>query len=100
MISKERIFSVLLGAHISEKATRIAENDNQFVFRVDKAANKLAVKQAIETLFGVKVKSVRTLNVHGKSKRFGRSLGKRSDWKKAYVTLQEGHRIDLVGAEA
>lgn len=100
MISKERVFTVLLGAHISEKATRLAENHNQFVFRVDKSANKLAVKQAIEALFDVKVQNVSTLNVPGKSKRFGRSLGKRSGWKKAYVTLKEGHRIDLAGAEA
>lgn len=100
MISKERIFSILLGAHISEKATRLMETNNQIVFRINKTANKLEVKQAVETLFDVKVHNVRTLNVHGKSKRFGRSLGKRSDWKKAYVTLKEGHRIDLVGAEA
>ncbi len=99
MIGKERIFSVLLGAHISEKASRLAEN-NQVVFRINKTANKLEVKQAVEALFDVKVKNVRTLNVRGKSKRFGRSLGKRSDWKKAYVTLNEGHRIDFVGEEA
>ena len=95
MINQEKIFSVLLGAHISEKATRVAENHNQFVFRIDRTANKLEVKQAVETLFNVKVKAVSTTRVQGKSKRFGRSLGKRSDWKKAYVTLHEGHRIDL-----
>ena len=99
MIQQERIFNVLRGAHISEKASRVADN-NQFVFRIDPTANKFEVKQAVEKLFDVKVENVRTVSVRGKSKRFGRSLGKRSNWKKAYVTLQAGHRIDLVDAQA
>ena len=98
-MKQERIFSVLRAPHISEKATLIAEENNQFVFKVAKDANKAEIKTAIEQLWDVKVKSVQTLVVKGKSKRFGRNLGKRVDWKKAYVSLQDGHDIDFLGAE-
>lgn len=98
-MNQERIFSVLKAPHISEKATLVAEKGNQFVFKVAKDATKAEIKAAVEELWEVKVKSVKTLVVKGKSKRFGRSMGKRSDWKKAYVSLQDGFDIDFLGAE-
>jgi large subunit ribosomal protein L23 len=66
---------------------------------VAKDANKLEIKKAVEALFEVKVKAVRTANMKGKSKFFGRVAGKRADWKKAYVSLEEGQDIDFLGAE-
>ena len=85
--------------HVSEKATVNADENGTFVFKVAKDANKLEIKKAVEALFEVKVKSVRTANVKGKSKFFGRVAGKRADWKKAYVSLEEGQDIDFLGAE-
>jgi len=90
----ERIYKVLLGPHISEKATIVAEGNGQYVFRVVGDATKPEIKQAIEALFEVKVESVRTLNQKGKTKRFKGIAGKRSDFKKAIVTLEEGQMID------
>lgn len=98
-MNQERIFKVLLAPHISEKATMVADQGNQFVFKVAKDASKPEIRKAVEELWGVKVKSVSTAVVKGKNKRFGRSMGKRSDWKKAYVSLEAGHDIDLMGAE-
>ncbi|MBM6552303.1 50S ribosomal protein L23 [Marinomonas ostreistagni] len=95
----ERIYKVLLGPHISEKATIVAEGNGQYVFRVTNDATKPEIKQAIEALFEVKVESVRTLNHKGKTKRTARGLGKRNDVKKAYVRLAEGQEIDFLGAE-
>jgi len=96
---RERIYKVLLGPHISEKATIVAEGNDQYVFRVVADATKTEIKQAIEALFEVKVDTVRTLNQKGKTKRTARGLGKRSDVKKAYVRLAEGQEIDFMGAE-
>ena len=98
-MNQERIFKVLLGPHVSEKATVLADSRNQFVFKVDTTATKLEIKKAVEQLFNVKVKAVSTLNVKGKTKRTVRGLGKRSDWKKAYVSLQPGQDIDFASAE-
>lgn len=98
-MNQERIFKVLKAPHVSEKATVIADRNNQFVFKVALDATKTEIKTAIEKLWDVKVKSVTTLVVKGKTKRFGRSEGKRSDWKKAYVSLQDGFDIDFLGAE-
>jgi large subunit ribosomal protein L23 len=98
-MNQERIFKVLLGPHVSEKATLLADSKNQFVFKVDTTATKLEIKKAVEQLFNVKVQSVSTLNVKGKTKRTVRGLGKRSDWKKAYVSLQPGQDIDFASAE-
>jgi large subunit ribosomal protein L23 len=75
-----------------------AENSNRFVFKVQKVATKLEVKKAVELMFDVEVETVQVLNVKGKVKRFGRTLGKRSDWKKAYVKLKEGQDIDFASA--
>lgn len=97
-MNQERIYQVLLGPHISEKATVVAEKNRQFVFRVRPDANKLEIKAAVEKLFNVKVESVNTTLTKGKSKRFGRSLGRRSDLKKAYVSLKEGFDLDFSGA--
>jgi large subunit ribosomal protein L23 len=100
-VSSERIHQIILAPVISEKSTRAAEKHNQAVFKVLRDAKKPEIKLAVETLFKVKVEDVQTLNVKGKTKRFGQMFGRRSDWKKAYVTLAEGQEIDfLAGASA
>ena len=82
---------------ISEKGTALAESANQFLFKVRPDANKIEVKFAVETLFKVKVLDVRMARYLGKVRRVGRSMGRRSDWKKAYVTLKAGDKIDYFG---
>jgi large subunit ribosomal protein L23 len=82
---------------ISEKGTALAESANQFLFKVRPDANKIEVKRAVEALFKVKVLDVRMARYLGKIRRIGRSMGRRSDWKKAYVTLREGDKIDFFG---
>ena len=94
-MNQERIFKVLKAPHISEKAALVGDAANQHVFKVATDAQKDEIKQAVEQLFNVKVAKVRTANVKGKSKRHGARFGKRSDWKKAYVSLEQGHEIDL-----
>lgn len=97
---QERLMQVLLGPQVSEKGTTVADKHNQVVFRVKPDASKVEIKQAIEVLFKVKVTQVRTLNVRGKSKRFGQMAGRRADWKKAYITLAAGQEINFAaGAE-
>ena len=86
---------VIKGPVITEKGTLVNELGNQVVFRVDPRANKIEIRQAIERLFKVKVEKVRTSQVLGKMRRVGKSMGRRSDWKKAYVTLAEGARIEF-----
>lgn len=98
-IDKERLFQVLLAPHTSEKSTLAADDGNQVVFRVLPTATKAEIKAAIELLFEVNVEGVSTVNVKGKAKRFGRNMGRRSDWKKAYVRLAAGQDIDFAGAE-
>ncbi|OQK15204.1 50S ribosomal protein L23 [Methyloprofundus sedimenti] len=83
---------------VSEKSTVAAEKDNRFVFKVANQATKLQVKKSVELMFNVEVEKVQLLNVKGKTKRFGRFMGKRSDWKKAYVKLKPGHDIDFSAA--
>jgi len=97
-MNQERLLKVLSAPHVSEKATLATEN-GKIVLKVAKDATKLEIKHAVEALFEVKVDEVRTLNVKGKTKRTGSRMGKRSDWKKAYVTLAEGQDIDFLGAE-
>ncbi len=82
---------------ISEKGTALAESANQFLFKVRPDANKIEVKHAVERLFKVKVVDVRMARYLGKMRRIGRSMGRRSDWKKAYVTLKQGDKIDYFG---
>ena len=84
---------------ITEKSAYQMNLENTYLFEVGLDSNKLQIKNAVERYFGVEVTDVRTLIVRGKSKRFGRHTGKRSNWKKAYVTLAEGHDIDFLGAE-
>ena len=98
-MNQERTYKVLLGPHISEKATVVAEEHGQYVFKVAKDATKLEIKKAVEQLFEVSVKAVRTAVVKGKTKRTRFGMGKRSDWKKAYVSLEQGQEIDFADAE-
>jgi large subunit ribosomal protein L23 len=86
---------VVQGPIITEKGTLVNERGNQVVFRVHPHANKVEIRQAIESLFKVKVEKVRTSRQLGKIRRVGRHQGRRPDWKKAYVTLAEGSRIDF-----
>jgi large subunit ribosomal protein L23 len=94
-MNPERVFQVLRMPHISEKAALLGDASNQAVFQVSTDAKKSEIKEAVEQLFSVKVASVRTANMKGKTKRQGVRRGKRSDWKKAYVSLEQGHEIDL-----
>jgi len=87
--------AVVQGPIITEKGTLVNEQGNQVVFRVHPRANKVEIRQAIEALFKVRVEKVRTSRQLGKLRRVGRHLGRRPDWKKAYVTLAEGSRIDF-----
>ncbi len=93
-ISRERMYNIILAPVITEKST-IGSEHNHVTFKVAKDATKPEVKAAIEALFGVKVKSVNTLNQKGKIKRFRGRLGKRSDVKKAIITLEEGQTLDV-----
>jgi large subunit ribosomal protein L23 len=96
-MSKERLMKILLSPVVSEKSAMAADRANQFGFKVVVDATKPEIAQAVELLFDVKVKNVRTVNVKGKQKRFGAVMGRRNNWKKAYVRLQEGHDIDFAG---
>ena len=80
---------------ITEKGTLVNELGNQVVFRVHPRANKVEIRQAVESLFKVRVEKVRTTRQLGKIRRVGKHMGRRPDWKKAYVTLAEGNRIDF-----
>lgn len=94
-IEKSKLANILLAPIVSEKSTLAAEDNNHFVFKVQKVATKREIRKAVELMFEVEVDSVRVLNMKGKVKRFGRKLGKRSDWKKAYVKLKPSYDIDF-----
>jgi large subunit ribosomal protein L23 len=98
-MSEHRLMKIILAPIVSEKSARGADLHHQYTFRVLRDAKKPEIKAAVEKMFEVKVDSVTTSNVRGKIKRFGSSTGKRSDWKKATVRLQDGQEIDFVGAE-
>lgn len=98
-MNQERLYKVLLGPVVSEKSASVAEAANQVVFKVLPSADKAEVKAAVEKMFDVKVQDVRVLNVKGKTKRTRHGLGVRSDWKKAYVRLEQGQDIDFAIAE-
>ena len=98
-MNTERLMTVLVGPHVSEKTANVAEASNQICFRVRKDSTKKEIARAVEMMFEVEVENVTVANVRGKNKRFGQTMGKRADWKKAYVTLAEGHDIDFLGAE-
>ncbi len=97
-MKQQDLMRILQAPVISEKSTLAAEHEKRFVFRVKKTANKEQIKRAVELMFNVKVDSVHVLNVKGKIKRFGRYMGERSDWKKAYVKLKPGFDIELSAA--
>lgn len=94
VIEKERMYDIVRAPVITEKATMGSEH-NQVTFKVPLDASKPEIKAAIEGLFGVKVRAVNTMRVKGKTKRFRGVVGRRSDWKKAIVTLAEGQSIDV-----
>lgn len=98
-MNKERLFTVIRAPHTSEKSTIIAEKLRQYTFEVLSCATKIEIKQAVEMIFNVKVQRVAVVNVKGKTKRFKQKLGKRSDWKKAFVTLQPGSDINFAVTE-
>ena len=98
-ISQERLLQVLLAPQISEKATFVADKNEQVVFKVASDATKPEVKAAVESLFKGEVKSVQILNVKGKAKRFGKTMGRRKDWKKAFVCLKPGQEINFAAGE-
>jgi large subunit ribosomal protein L23 len=98
-MNQERVFKIILGPVVSEKAAAVGETTGQVVLKVACDAKKEEIKTAVESLFSVKVLGVRVLNVKGKTKRTRHGVGVRSDWKKAYVRLEQGQDIDFAFAE-
>jgi large subunit ribosomal protein L23 len=98
-MNQERLLQVLKGPHVSDKGYRMADESNHFAFKVATNATKREIKRAVEQLFDVQVTDVRTVNVKGKARRFGRTQGRTSDWKKAYVKLKPGQDISFGDAE-
>jgi len=89
------IYQIIKEPHITEKATLQKELANRVTFKVHRKANKVQIKQAVEALLKAKVLDVRTMNVRGKTRRLGKNMGKRPDWKKAIVKLAPGEKIDF-----
>lgn len=98
-MNAERLMMVLREPHTSEKATVMADKFKQFTFKVLKNATKTEIKMAVEHIFKVKVKNVSVVNVRGKTKRFKQTTGKRSDWKKAFVSLHADQDLDFTVTE-
>lgn len=98
-MNQERIFTILKGPHVSEKATVVADQNNQYVFKVASDATKPEIKAAVEALFEVSVTKVNVVNIKGKTKRTVRGMGKRNDTRKAYVTLTDGQEISFAAGE-
>jgi large subunit ribosomal protein L23 len=94
-VNQERVFQILLGPHVSEKAAVVAEDSNQYVFKVALDATKAEIRTSVEQLFKVKVDDVRTLRVKGKTKRNRYGLSTQTSWKKASVRLEQGQEIDF-----
>jgi large subunit ribosomal protein L23 len=97
--TQDRLLQVILAPQITEKATYIADKHQQIAFRVRTDATKLEIKAAVELVFKVEVEKVATINVEGKTKRAGKGMGKRKDWKKAYVSLKPGQEINFAAGE-
>ena len=95
-----RLATVLIAPIVSEKATRVGEKTNQVLFKVLRSATKPEIKAAVELMLKVEVASVRTVNQKGKTKRFGRSIGRRDHVKKAYVSLKPGQELNFSGESA
>ena len=93
-MNREQLMSVLIAPHVTEKTSLAMQNHNQYTFRVRRDATKTDVKKAVELMFDVKVAGVQVVNEPGKARRFGRIAGRTQDWKKAYVSLNEGQTID------
>ena len=98
-MSQERLLQVIVAPQITEKATRVAEKHEQVAFKVLRDASKPEIKAAVELVFKVEVESVTVANVKGKTKRAGRIMGRRKDWKKAYVSLKPGQEINFAAGE-
>lgn len=98
-VNQERLLQVLLAPTVSEKSTFVGDKNNQVVFRVADDATKPEIKAAVELLFKVKVKGVQVSNVKGKEKKTGRIMGRRRNWKKAYVSLAQGQEINFQATE-
>jgi large subunit ribosomal protein L23 len=98
-VNQERFYQVILAPQITEKATRIADKNQQIAFQVRTDATKPEIKAAVELLFKVEVNAVSVVNVGGKAKRAGRTMGRRQDWKKAYVSLKPGQEINFAAGE-
>lgn len=89
------IYRIIKEPHIAEKANLVKEKSNQITLKVDKRANKIEIKSAVEQIFKKKVLAVNTINVEGKKRRMGRNIGKKPDWKKAIVKLAPGENIEF-----
>jgi large subunit ribosomal protein L23 len=96
-VNKERMLTILRAPHLTEKTAMSSHGYRQYAFKVLPSATKVEVREAVEQLFNVKVKSVTVCNMKGKQVRFGRRLGQRNDWKKAYITLEHDQEIDIAG---
>ena len=96
-MSVNKSLQAVLAPQVTEKATMVADKYNQIAFKVKKDATKKEVKEAIELMFKVEVTAVNILNMNGKTKRAGRFMGKRNDWKKAYISLKAGQEINFTG---
>lgn len=97
-MNQEKLMNLLLAPRITEKSTLAGEKNRQYVFKVMKNASKPQIRQAVELMFKVEVESVQVSNVKGKRKAFRQAMGKRSDWKKAYVKLKPGFDINFMGS--
>ena len=95
----EQLMNIVLAPVVSEKSTMVADKNRQYVFRVADRATKPEIKAAVELMFKTKVDSVTVLNVKGKERRFGRMIGRKRSWKKAYVRLAEGQEINFAATE-
>ena len=93
-MNREQLMSVLIAPHVTEKSSLAMQNHNQYTFRVRRDATKRDIRRAIELMFDVKVTGVQVVNEAGKRRRFGKTLGRTQDWKKAYVSLASGQTID------
>ena len=89
------IYNVIKEPHVAEKGNLQKESFNQISFKVDKRANKVEIKKAVERLFKTKVLDIKTMNIKGKKRRVGRNMGKRPDWKKAIVRLAKGEKVEF-----
>jgi len=98
-MNQERLLKIIISPHVSEKATIATEKNNEYVLHVASNASKPEVKDAVEFLFNTKVKAVRIVNVRAKRKLFRGVEGSRKSWKKAYITLQAGQKLEMLGTQ-